>query len=239
MSAAGVPGRGEYLNEYAASVSDLHDKREGGGKFSLGFAGEADDKIRRKCNILAGGTKSVDDAAVIIGGMLPVHGGQDPVGTGLHRKVHERHQFGQVAMRLDQRIIDVAGMAGRVAQAHDAGNFGEAMQQLAERPGHTVRTFAVIGVDVLPDQGDLAHAIVGKPHHVVDDFCHRPRDFGAACIGHHAEGAEFVAAFLHGDERRDAARADRVRLRGCQKSELVLDREFGLQRAAMAFGAGQ
>ena len=61
----------------------------------------------------------------------------------------------------------------------------------------------------------------------------------AARIGHHAEGAEFVAAFLHGDEGRDAARADRVRLRRRQKSELVLDREFGLQRAAMAFRARQ
>ena len=171
--------------------------------------------------------------------MLAVHGGQDPVGTGLHRQVHERHQFGQIAMGFDQRIIDVAGMAGRVAQAHDAGNFGDAAEQPAERPGHAVRTFAVIGVDVLPDQRDLAHAIVGKPHHVVDDFCDRPRDFRAARIRHHAEGAELVAAFLHGDERRDAARADRLRLWRRQKTELVLDREFGLQRAAMAFGAGK
>ena len=82
----------------------------------------------------------------------------------------ERHQRGQVAMGLDQRIVDVAGMAGRVAQAHDAGNFGEALQQSAERPIPPVRTFAVIGVDVLPDQRDFAHAIVGEPHHVVDDL---------------------------------------------------------------------
>ena len=92
-------------------------------------------------------------------------------------------------------------MAGRIAQAHDAGNVGETMQQGAERPDPAVRSFAVIGVDVLPDQGDLAHAIVGEPEHVVDDPGDRARHLGAARVGHHAEGAEFVAAFLHGHER--------------------------------------
>ena len=33
----------------------------------------------------------------------------------------------------------------------------------AERPGPAVRAFAVIGVDVLADQRDFAHAIVGEP----------------------------------------------------------------------------
>ena len=130
-------------------------------------------------------------------------------------------------------------MAGRVTQANDAGNFGEAAQQGAERPDPSVRSLAVIGVDVLPDQGDFAHAIVGKPLHVVDDPGDRPRYFGAACVGHDAERAEFIAAFLHRDERRNSTRADRLRLRRGQKSEFVLDREFRLQRAAMAFGAGE
>ncbi len=66
-----------------------------------------------------------------------------------------------------------------------------------------------------------------------------PRDFGAACIGHHAEGAEFVAAFLNGDERRDAPRANGGRLRRRQKSEFVLGGELGLQRVAVLFGAGE
>ncbi len=132
--------------------------------------------------------------------MLAVHGRENPVGAGLYRQVHERHQRRQVAVRFDQCLVDVAGMAGRVAQADDAGNFGEAIQQAAERPDPAVRSLAVIGVDVLPDQGDFAHAIVGEPEHVVDDLCHGPRHFGAARIGHHAERAEFIAAFLNGDE---------------------------------------
>ena len=42
-------------------------------------------------------------------------------------------------MRRDQRIIDVAGMAGRIAQAHDAIDFGQPMQQPAKRPSQPVR----------------------------------------------------------------------------------------------------
>ena len=142
-------------------------------------------------------------------------------------------------MRRNQRIIDVAGMAGGIAQPHDALDFGQPPQQFAERPGPSVRAFAVIGVDVLPDQRDLAHAIVGKPLHVFDDPGDRARDFGAARIGHHAEGAELVAAFLHGHERGDAAGADRGGLWCRQEAELVLDRKLRLQRAALLLRAGQ
>ena len=65
-------------------------------------------------------------------------------------------------MRRDQVVVDVARMAGGVAQPRDAGNFGDAMQAAAPsvqaRPG----TFAMIGVDVLADQRHLAHAGSGE-----------------------------------------------------------------------------
>ena len=180
------------------------------------------------------GAKPVDDRPVVIGGMFAVHGGENPVGTGLNRKMHERHQRRQIAVRFDQRVVDVAGMAGRIAQAGDAGNIREPAQQAAQRPGPPVRTFAVIGVDVLADQRDFAHAVVGEPQHVVDDLCDRTRYLGAPRIGHHAEGAELVASFLNGDEGGNAARANRIGLRRGQKAELVLDGEFGLDGAAIA-----
>src|ERR1700730_6570605 len=115
-------------------------------------------------------------------------------------------------MRLDQRLVDIAGAAGRVTQAKDAGNLGEATQQGAEWPDMSVRSLAVIGVDVLPDQGDFAHAVVGEPLHVVDDPCDRPRYFGAARVGHDAECAEFIATLLDRHKGRDPARAYRFRL---------------------------
>ena len=69
-------------------------------------------------------------------------------------------------MRGDQIVVHVAGMAGAVAQPRDAGDFGDATQQPPERPD-AAGPFAVIGIDVLSDQRDLAHAGVGKslrPH---------------------------------------------------------------------------
>ena len=102
------------------------------------------------------------------------------------------------------------------------------MQQPAERPGAPVRALAVIGVDVLADQRDLAHAGVGQPLDLGDDLVDRPRHLGAARIGHDAEGAELVAAFLHGDEGRDAARAHRRAARRARCVELVLDRKLGV-----------
>ena len=102
-------------------------------------------------------------AREIVGaGVAAVHRGEDAIRAGLHRQMQLRRKLRQVAMRRDQVVVDVARMAGGVAQPRDAGDFGDAMQQPAERPGAAVRTFAVIGIDVLADQRDLAHAGVGE-----------------------------------------------------------------------------
>jgi len=142
-------------------------------------------------------------------------------------------------MGCDQAVVDVARMAGRIAQPRDAGNGRQMFEQPAERPGFPVRTLAVIGVDVLPDQRELAHAVVGKTLHVIDDFRHGTRHLGAARIGNDAEGAELVTAFLHRDEGGNPARADGVWLGLGQEAELVCRREFGLDRTAFTAGAFQ
>ena len=54
----------------------------------------------------------------------------------------------------------------------------------------------------------------------------RARDFGAAGIGHHAIGAELVAAFLHGEEGRRANLAP-----GRQGIELGFGRHVGIDGA--------
>lgn len=92
------------------------------------------------------------------------------------------------------------------------------------------------GVDVLPEQGNLAHPAVGELFGFLDDLGNRPRHFRAACIGHDAEGAEFVAAFLHRQEGGDAAGADPSALGDRQMLELVLDRIFGVDDALALFG---
>ena len=72
-----------------------------------------------------------------------------------------------------------------------------------------------------------------------DDLLDRPRHFGAARIGDDAEGAELVAAFLHGEESGNSARADGVTLRRCQHIELVFDRKLGVDDLFTALGACQ
>src|SRR5580692_10017909 len=87
-----------------------------------------------------------------------------------------RHEGGEIAMGGDEVVAYVARVAGGIAQAGEARDLGEAMQQAGERP-YAARTFAVIGVDVLPDQRHLAHARVGEALDFRDDLRDRPRDF--------------------------------------------------------------
>ena len=50
-SAAGVPGRGEYLNEIGRAEPHRLDQRQRRGKVGLGLAGKADDEIRRQQDV--------------------------------------------------------------------------------------------------------------------------------------------------------------------------------------------
>jgi hypothetical protein len=72
-----------------------------------------------------------------------------------------------------------------------------------------------------------------------DDRRDRARIFRAARIGHDAEGAELVAAFLHGEERahRTGRAARTRRAKGRQVVELVLGGELGVERARRARAA--
>ena len=63
----------------------------------------------------------------------------------------------------------------------------------------------MIGVDVLTQQGDLAHAAIRKVRDLVENGGNRARGLCAAGVWHDAERAELVAALLHGYERGDAA----------------------------------
>ena len=110
---------------------------------------------------------------------------------------------------------------------------------MSERPGFPVGAVTVIGIDVLAEQRHFAHAIAGKPLDIGDDLCDRARNFCAARIRHHAERAEFVAAFLNGDEGRDAALARRFARSGGKKIEFVFRRKFGVECAAFALGLAQ
>ena len=101
----------------------------------------------------------------------------------------------------DQPLVDIARMRGGVANAVEPGEPGERAHQIAEAPFPVIETLAVIGVDVLPEQGDLPRARCDQFARLVQDLRRRARILGAAGIGHDAERAELVAAFLDGQKR--------------------------------------
>ncbi len=84
-------------------------------------------------------------------------------------------------------------------------------------------------VDVLPEQGDLARAAVDQRMRLGDDVGGRSADLGAAGVGHDAISAEFVAAFLDGEEGRRSAAAARG-----HSLELRNRRHVGVERPAAA-----
>src|SRR5216684_1382037 len=103
--------------------------------------------------------------------------------------------------------------------------------------GRAARMRAMIGVDVLPDQRHFAHAGASEVPHLGDDLFDRARDLRAARVRHDAERAEFVAPFLHGDESRYAAAADRLAAGRRDGVELALGRKLGIDRLVSALGA--
>ena len=96
---------------------------------------------------------------------------------------------------------------------------------------------AVIGVDILPEQRDLARAEGDQPSRLHLDIFHRARIFRAAGVGHDAKRTKPIAAFLDGEKRADAG-IGRTGFRVRQMIELALDRKFRVDHAAR-FGAAQ
>jgi hypothetical protein len=212
-------------------------QRERVAELRFALAGEADDEVGGEGKIGPSGTQARDDGHVVLARMPPVHRRQNAVGAGLHRQMHIGHQRRELAMGGDEAVIHVARMASGVAQSQNARHAREPAQQFAERGGRAVFARPVIGVDVLPDQRQLAHAGGGQPLDFRDDLRDRARHFGAARIGHDTEGAKLVAAFLHGDEGGNAARTGRLARGRRQPFELVIDRKLGVDHLFAALGA--
>ena len=106
----------------------------------LGLAREADDEIGGEREIGPRGAQPLDGAQIVRARVPAVHRVEHAVRARLHRQMELRHKLRQIAMRRDQIVVHVARMAGGVAQPRDAGDFGDAAQQLAERPGAAVRS---------------------------------------------------------------------------------------------------
>ena len=195
----------------------------------LGLAGEADDEIRRQHQIGPRRPQPLDQAQIVLGGMLAVHRLQDRVRARLHRQMQIGHQLGFVAMRVDQILGHVIGVARGIADAVQPVDPGQRPHQTAKAPD-ALRPLAVIAVDVLTQKRDFAHPLGHQLFRLRQDAGHRAREFGAARIGHDAKGAELVAALLHGQKGGGAG----LHRAFGKLVELVLGGEFGVHRALAA-----
>ena len=63
----------------------------------------------------------------------------------------------------DEIIAHVARMGGREAQPRKPVDLGQFADETRQRPVLAVRAFAGIGIDVLAQQRDLAHALGREP----------------------------------------------------------------------------
>ena len=84
------------------------------------------------------GAQPVDGAQIVRARVAAVHRSENAVRAGLHRQMQLRRELRQIAMHRDQIVVHIARMAGGVAQPRDAGNFGDAFEQAAERAGAAV-----------------------------------------------------------------------------------------------------
>ena len=111
-----------------------------------------------------------------------------------------RHQLGQVAVALDNRVGKLARVAGGEAHTLDAGDFVDDAQQGGEVADFAVFHFAAIGVDVLSQEVDFFNALLGKIGDFGQNVVQRAGELFAAGVGDDAERAVFGTAFHDGYE---------------------------------------
>ncbi len=180
--------------------ADRLDQLQGIAEIGFGFTGKPDDEIRGKAEIGAHGPQPAHPVAVLGGGVAALHERQDAVRPALHRQVQMAHQRRHLGVDPDQALAQFQGMRGRVADARDAVDRRQILDQQREVGRGAVVHQSPVGVDVLSEQGHLAYALGGQPgnlgEHVVEGAAH----LLAASVGHHAEGAVLAAALHHRDE---------------------------------------
>ena len=104
-------------------------------------------------------------------------------------------QLGDPAIGLDEPRAELLRVRRGVANAFDAGDFGHVLQQQREIDDLAIAHGAPIGVDVLAQQRDFAHALFGQPGHLDQHVVERPRDLFAPGERNDTEAAVLAAPF--------------------------------------------
>src|SRR6056297_3179761 len=194
-------------------------------EIGLGLAGKADDEIRGKRDVRSRLAQPADAVLVFQHRVPALHQCQHPVGAGLYRQVQIVGQLGRVGVGLDQPVGEFHWVRGREADALDAVERSHVADQHRQIRRAAVMHGSPVGVDVLAQQIDLAHALGLQPRNLGNDVVQRPAYFLAAGIRHDAKTAVFGTAF---HDRHERARPVRPRRR--QVIELLDFREACIDR---------
>ena len=137
----------------------------------------------------------------------------------------------QLRVGADHVLAHVLRVRARVADAVDPVDPVDGREQLRERRRRvSVRLeVAAVGVDVLPEQRHLAHAVGGHRADLRDELVARAADLAPARGGHDAVGARAVAADADLQPALEGALAPRRQVPG---EALELEVALGGQRVA-------
>ena len=84
-------------------------------------------------------------------------------------------QFGHARIHIDEALREFIGVAGGVADAFDAWDLGHIVDQRGEVGDLGAAAHrAPVGIDILSEQRDLAHALAGQLCHLDQHIVERP-----------------------------------------------------------------
>ena len=113
--------------------ADLAHQLAGGGVILLGLAGKADDDIGGDGDVRAGGADAADELEIFLRRVGAMHRLEDAVGAGLQREMDVLDELRQPGEGLDQIVPEADGMRRGEADALDALDLVDGLEQLHER----------------------------------------------------------------------------------------------------------
>ena len=135
-----------------------------------------------------------------------------------------RHELGAGAVRLDQLVGHVIGVAGRETNSLKSLKVVKRPDQPGKRP-IPVGASSVICIHILAEKRDFAYAAFDKVPRFLDDPFWRATDLRAAGVRDHAKSAKLVASLLH---RQECSRSSFCLWAVAEVLKLVLGREIGV-----------
>src|SRR5690606_13720544 len=162
------------------------------GEVLVGLAGEADDEVGADARFGGAGADGLHQFQEAFAVAEAAHAAQQGAAGVLEGQVEVGHDAGGAGEDVDESGADLGRLQVADADAFDAGDFGEAGQELLQ--GAQVAEVLAVGGGVLADQEQFADALAGEAFGFAEDVVGVAGEVGAAEGGDGAEGAAAVAA---------------------------------------------